>query len=354
MTRIPYDADQPTFGDDEEQSDETDLWFLPGPQVDDGLPPGAVPKRSAPALFDVAPWSAAQAELSAELAEVAQLFGELDVRLRAGPEGWRHRLALREAADLSWWVGDRLSANRIALWITLRIGSTDDTDRALVRTAWAVRRLSNGRAPLDDLAEFLERRAHTRIPDDINVTIEDPLADLAEVFASGRLLHPVTQAARAFHAWRALGRDGVAPLEAAVLAARHAASMSRHAGQGALFMPLAQTGTDALRGQGDPVRKLAAWLRGAERATLASLLHLERLAAWRAEAAASTRDLSGRTLPILLDLLVAWPQVSAPLAETQLDASRAAVQRNLATLEARGLVREVTGQGRYRLWAAAL
>ena len=33
-------------------------------------------------------------------------------------------------------------------------------------------------------------------------------------------------------------------------------------------------------------------------------------------------------------------------------ASRAAVQRNLDVLTARGLAREVTGQGRFRVWAA--
>ena len=31
---------------------------------------------------------------------------------------------------------------------------------------------------------------------------------------------------------------------------------------------------------------------------------------------------------------------------------RAAVQRNLALMEARGLIREMTGQGRYRMWRA--
>lgn len=35
-------------------------------------------------------------------------------------------------------------------------------------------------------------------------------------------------------------------------------------------------------------------------------------------------------------------------------ASRAAVQRNLGWLEARGLIREVTGQGRYRMWRATI
>jgi Fe2+ or Zn2+ uptake regulation protein len=45
--------------------------------------------------------------------------------------------------------------------------------------------------------------------------------------------------------------------------------------------------------------------------------------------------------------------VAANLAEALTGASRAAVSRNLAWLEARGLIREVTGQGRFRMWCTA-
>jgi hypothetical protein len=38
--------------------------------------------------------------LATRLARVAGRLGALDERLRRGPEGWRHRLALVEAADL--------------------------------------------------------------------------------------------------------------------------------------------------------------------------------------------------------------------------------------------------------------
>jgi len=40
------------------------------------------------------------------------------------------------------------------------------------------------------------------------------------------------------------------------------------------------------------------------------------------------------------------------MAEALIGTSRAAVQRNLAWMEARNLVREMTGQGRYRMWRA--
>ena len=40
--------------------------------------------------------------------------------------------------------------------------------------------------------------------------------------------------------------------------------------------------------------------------------------------------------------------------ETLTGANRSTVQRNLTALQATGLLREVTGQGRYRLWTAQL
>jgi Fe2+ or Zn2+ uptake regulation protein len=44
--------------------------------------------------------------------------------------------------------------------------------------------------------------------------------------------------------------------------------------------------------------------------------------------------------------------LSAPLVEAKTGASLAAVQRNLDVLAESVLIREVTGQGRYRVWAA--
>jgi hypothetical protein len=337
--------------------DEAYLWFLPGPEIaEEDVPPGALSGRSRAqgTLFDSAPWHAAQAALARELAEVAGLFGALDQRLRDAPAGWRARLALREAADLGWWTGDRLGADRIALWVSLRTGSTEDTEQALARAGWAMRHLASGPFPVEGLAAFLERAPRPMMAFSAQSVPEMALADLAEVMAAGERLHPIVAAARLFHAWRSLGPSGTADIEAAVLSARHAALMSRTPGQGALFLPLAQTGSDALRGAGEPEAKLTAWLRGAERATLASLLHFDRVAAWRVRAAECVADLSGRTPPRLLDLLESWPQITAPMAEVEVGASRAAVQRNLAIFEERGLVREITGQGRYRVWSAVL
>lgn len=41
-----------------------------------------------------------------------------------------------------------------------------------------------------------------------------------------------------------------------------------------------------------------------------------------------------------------------PMAVVLAGASRAVVQRDLTVMEKRGLIREVTGQGRFRMWRA--
>jgi len=71
---------------------------------------------------------------------------------------------------------------------------------------------------------------------------------------------------------------------------------------------------------------------------------------WAARADIAMTTLSGKTPPALRAVLTEWPLLSAPMAELLTGASRAAVQRNFAWMEARRLVREVTGQGRYRMW----
>ncbi|MBO9447479.1 helix-turn-helix domain-containing protein [Ruegeria sp. R14_0] len=336
---------------DTDPSEDDDLWFLP-PDEEDAqeafLPPGPLADRRL--LFDPRDWRAAQADLSFELAELAATFGALDERLRAGPKGWRHRLALMDVSDLGWWTGDRIGVDRLALWVGLRIGATGDDVQALFRAGWAVRRLTSGAGPSEGgwepgLTAFLDRMAQG---------IEDTpetVADLAEVMSNAEGLHPVTQAAIAFHAWRALSQGIGQDTEAAIIAARHAATMGRG---GAIFMPLALSGPGALRGVGEPQEKLSAWIRGAGQAALAALLHLDRVSTWDQRAREATSDLSGRTPPLLIDALTAWPMVSAPLAEELTQASRAAVQRNIDRLMSRGLIREVTGQGRYRVWTAAL
>ena len=87
-----------------------------------------------------------------------------------------------------------------------------------------------------------------------------------------------------------------------------------------------------------------------ETGCLIAMRHLDDIEVWSARAETETISLSGKILRALLAVLTEWPLASAPMAEAVTSSSRAAVQRNLAWMEARGLIREVTGQGRFRMW----
>ncbi|NEX48479.1 helix-turn-helix domain-containing protein [Pseudotabrizicola algicola] len=310
----------------------------------DYLPPGPrAEPREAEVLDD---WRKAEAGHAARLARVAGRVGALDDRLKRGPEGWRHRLALIEAADLSWFAGDRIGPDRLALWISMRLSGAHDDTAALARVGWAVRRLTGGPGPVVDLAAFLDRRDPENMADEA-----EPFADRAggwlDLIAQVADLHPITRACMGYHLWSlaGLGQQGDR-MEAAVTAARIAASE----GKGAVFSPLAMGGAGGLRAGGSPADRLARWLDGMETACLTAVRHLDDIEAWSARAKTEMIPLSGRTPPALCAVLTEWPLVSAPMAETMTGISRAAVQRNLAWMETHGLIREVTGQGRYRMW----
>lgn len=314
------------------------------PDDDREVPIGPLPLKRR-SLVDVGGWRAAEAGLAGEVAELAFDFGRLAERVAVAGSGAVRRLALEESAALGWWTGDRVGSDRLALWTSYRIGAVEDDGGGLIRMAWAARRLAVPVAQGRGLAALLavtlddEGRADPGLIADVAAEL-DPLAGCSAV----------TRGAALFHLWRSLDErpDHLRDLEAVLLGARMA-------GQGALpFLPLALTGFGALTASGSPEERLAGWVRGAQRAVLAALMALDRLARWRGKAEAATADLSGRTPARLIAALAAHPMLAAPQAEAETGASRAAVQRNLDVLQSRDLIREVTGQGRFRVWAARL
>ena len=112
-------------------------------------------------------------------------------------------------------------------------------------------------------------------------------------------------------------------------------------------------GAGGLRASGLPPERLARWLDGMETACLTAMRHLDYIETWSARTEAEMSSLSGKTPPALRAVLTEWPLLSAPMAEALTGTSRAAVQRNLTWMEERGLVREVTGQGKFRMWRTA-
>lgn len=323
---------------------EAATWFLPA-DPDEVAIPAPLPRAGRGSLLDAAGWRAAEAAQAAELAELAFEFGRLSERVAAAGPGAVQRLALEEAASLSWWSGDRVTADRLALWLSYRIGAVEEGGDGLIRTAWAARRLA---APASGLGRGLAEALATSLSEGGRAD-PDLLDDVAAEMAALEGASAMTQGAALCHLWRALDErpDHLRGLEAAVLGARLAA------GQGALpYLPLTLVGFSALTASGSPEARLTGWITGAQRAVLSALMTLDRLAQWRARAVVETADLQGRTPARLIAALAAQPMLAAPQAETETGASRAAVQRNLDLLADRGLIREVTGQGRFRVWAA--
>lgn len=230
----------------------------------------------------------------------------------------------------------------------MRLSGVQDDPEALARVAWAVRRLTGGPGPMDDLAAFLDRRDPENIEENAE-RFEDRAGGWLDVMMAAADLHPITRACMGFHLWSLAGlsRHGD-QIEAAVTAAKIAASE----GKGAVFVPLAMGGAGGLRSGGPLADRLVRWLDGMETACLIAMRHLDDIEAWSAGAEYEITRLSGKTPPALRAVLTEWPLVSASMAEALTGVSRAAVQRNLAWMEARGMIREVTGQGRYRMWRA--
>lgn len=350
VSALNDDFDDPLITiEEDEKAHEEGLWFLPGPleEEPDDLPPS--PRAEPPDTAVIDDWAKAQGVHAARLARVAARLGALDDRLLRGPEGWRQRLALIEAADLSWLAGDRVSSDRLALWVSMRLSGAQDDPNALARVGWAVRRLTGGPGPKVDLAAFLDRRDPENIQDSAE-RFEDRAGGWLDVMAASGDLHPITRACMGFHLWSlaGLGQHGD-QMEAAVTASRIAASD----GSGAIFAPLAMGGAGGLRASGSLSERLTCWLEGMESAVLTAMRNLDLAESWTVQAEDEMAQLSGKTPPALRALFAEWPLVSASMAESQIGASRAAVQRNLGWMEQNGLVREVTGQGRFRMWRIA-
>lgn len=316
--------------------EDSDLWFLPPDDAAWDLPgPTATPGEAT----DPGDWLRAESRLGRELARAAAAAARLDERVRQAGGGAVRRLALAEAAALSWETGDRVAVERLALHDLDRADMARDDAGALGAAHWAFRRLSSGAGPLEGLDVFLGRDGTEQDPAMLRWT--DGLEALADAL-------PVVRAAWAFRAWRAAG---LSPdiMEPAVIAARIGAAGAR-----ALpFLPLAQA-TPPFLAAGSAADRLALWARAVENGALRALMTLDALARWEDRALKATSRLTGRTPGLLIEALMATPALSAGMAARATGASAAGTRRNLAWFERAGLVREITGQGRFRFWQASL
>jgi hypothetical protein len=327
-------------------ADEDDLWFLPGPPIDEAPtdPPWRLAERRA--IFEPKDWRRAEGAQGRGLARAAAAFARLDARASTG---FAKRLAYAEASALLWAQGDWVPADKIALYGLLRESALKDA-RVLSRADWATRRMLGAGLP-DALGDFLGR--HQVGFDGLEAVGWTPSlrGDGAAWQASRRALwdcHPITQAAALFAAWRAYGLS--APndaLEAGIAAGK----IGGVEGRTLRFLPVATGGPI---GQGGAVAdRLARWYGAVENACLKAGMELDRLTAWQGRAAAATKGLSGKTPPLLIKALLETPALTAAMVAKATGADKATARRNLNAFARLGLIREITGQGRYKVWAVA-
>ena len=164
--------------------------------------------------------------------------------------------------------------------------------------------------------------------------------------------HPLTRSCIAYSLWRSLGlsrRSEV--LEPAVIASKIAVSFE----MAMPFVPIANRNRRAFQSlSSDPKERLHAWVANVEKACRSARRELLNLKEWEEGALRAISTLSGNTPPILTDLLLAHPVVSARMLMNLGNVSSASAQRAPSSFENLGLTIEITGGGRFRFWRAAI
>jgi len=304
-------------------------------------------------------------------------LARLDERLAIAPEpvraGWIQRALVYEACASLRLDGSYVSAHDLVLRLNNTLNRPPDQDIGRARDIHAMLstlirrnpqhlfkphrvraltrlRLKSSVVDHPDLPDWLQNRIHT--PDEMSEALEDALQ--ASSVSSWESLAPVNAAAEIIANWhkgRAADCIGAAAGRALAMAWLYRAGLTSFY----YFLPSIGFLRAASEYRPDlvvswPEKFLNACGRAAEWGfklhTHLSLAHL------RLHDAAPRRR-STSHMVALIDLLVSTPAVSASAASRTLDIKPYAARTMLQALEERGLVREMTGRGSFRLYAVA-
>lgn len=309
---------------------------------------------------DPADWLRAQAGLAVPLAEAAAEVGRLDATLAAmapdAADGARLRLALAEAEAMLWAGGLVLPREEIGRDALDARAASDPQAMRLAR--WALRRL-DGQGALGDLPGFLglhraggpdaeagqgAGQGGLRGPD-----FWQGAADYLARVAAADGLHPLARGPLAMLLWR---RAGLSPPERVIEPAVHAARLMARGCEGLRFVPLG-TGGRRVWTLGGPVEaRLAAHLEALRRGARAAREELARVAEWAVRARAATAGVRGPNPGRVIAVLAARPLASAEDVARAAGISRMTAERMLNRMTDLGMIREITGASRFRLWCA--
>lgn len=305
-------------------------------------------------LLDPRDWLRAQGAAATQLARAAMALGRLDEVVAAMGPGAVARIAAHEVEAMLWACGTPLRREEIGRDLMDARAGSDLNAMRLAR--WALRRLE-GQGELTDLRGFLGlyRTAQTGLPEiaprPVGLAFDDAAEGFAEGMAQIAAAHPITRAGFARRLWRLseLSAEGVV-IEPATWAARTMAE-----GCAALtFAPMGSFGRPLWQGFADGPDDLATLIGAVEQGATAARAALYRLRDWAGAARDATARIKGDNPARIIDALLAQPLASTAMVETAAGISRDTAERLLARMAGMGLVREVTGTRRFRLWTAAV
>lgn len=331
---------------------EDDLWFLPDPDAvlrDREMP---LPRADRRALDDPTEWFAAQGAHAAQLARAAMAVGQLDMLVAEMGQGAIQRLALREAEALTWAAGTPIALDEIG---RDQLQARARTDLAGLQTArWAVRRLM-GEGPLDDLRGFLglHRTAQNEALQDTAFRLTGQAFDEAEdgfheARAQLRQAQCFVRAAYERHLWRLAELSPEdRQIEAAVWAGRRMAAECT----ALTFVPMGQTHR---RFRGTGAHEFGRYLAAIAEGAVGVKAELLRVRTWAKAAKVEAAQIKGDTPARIIDALLAKPLCSTEMVEQAVGVSRDTAERVLRRLHQLGVIREITGNARFRIWSAGL
>lgn len=323
-------------------------------QSEDGIEEG---EGLPPAILRPSDWLAAQQVHSGALARASAAIGRLDATLAAmtaeGQEGATRRLGLIELEAMLWAQGTPLRREEIGREVMDARAGTDLEAMRLAR--WGLRRLE-GQGGLTDLRGFLGlHRSDT--PGLADLMVARPVgeafdAGAAEYLAAAGALAGIEPAARA-PALRAAWR--LADLSAPECLAEPACWTARDMAEGCealRFVPLGRHGRNVWIDGGAPAQRMQRQLEAVAQGAQDARRELVRIADWAVRARGAVAGIKGDNPARVIAALAAHPLMSTAMVESATGISRDTAERLLARMQLMGLVREITGGRRFRLWAA--
>lgn len=267
------------------------------------------------------------------------------------------RLALIEAEAIVIAEGGRIRRELIGRDMMGR-ATAPDMHADLGRARWALRRLPLRPAAPHELRDFLglhETEGNAEYPEHARLRPIGPEFDAAEhEFHAGMGevsgCHPITQAAFGFRLWQLAGLSPVGIIaEPAVAASRIAAQENRQIG----FAPLAST-RGVWGAGGNAQDRLSRWINATRNGAMAAQMIVRRIDEWAEQTKTVVAHWKGDTPLRIVDVLRTRPLLGTEDVASHCNVSRDSAERQLARMLDNGLIREVTGQGRFRLWCATV